>query len=96
MKSAHAVIRRVLMTEKGAIQRDEHNQYLFHVPRDANKIDIKRAVEEVFEVGVTNVSTQIRRGKNKRFGRFQGKRPNWKRAIVTLKSGDTIDVFDQV
>jgi large subunit ribosomal protein L23 len=63
---------------------------------DANKVEIKSAVEEIFKVHVRNVTTQVRRGKPKRMGRHFGVRPNWKRAIVTLRDGETIEIFDQV
>jgi len=96
MKEARNIIRGLLVTEKGTRLAEKGNQYLFKVDRSANKIDIKRAVEEIFDVEVLNVQTMIRRGKHKRTGRFFGKRPNWKRAIVRLKSGDSIDLVDQV
>jgi large subunit ribosomal protein L23 len=96
MKDARQIVRRALLTEKGAFQREKGNQFIFEVAMDANKIDIKRAVEEIFDVEVLDVQTMIRRGKAKRMGRFLGKRPNWKRAIVRLKSDDTIDLVDQV
>ena len=62
--------------------------------RDANKIQMKQAVEKLFNVHVIAVRTAIVRGKNKRVGRSSGRRPNWKKAIVTLKEGDTIDFFE--
>jgi len=96
VKDSRQIVRRALLTEKGADQREKVNQFVFEVAMDANKIDIKRAVEEIFDVEVLNVQTMIRRGKHKRTGRFFGKRPNWKRAIVRLKSGDSIDLVDQV
>ncbi len=96
MRNSRMIVNRALLTEKGAGQREDENQYLFEVAMDANKIEIKRAVEEIFDVTVVGVRTMIRRGKNKRQGRYEGKRPNWKRAIVTLAKDDTIDLVDQV
>jgi large subunit ribosomal protein L23 len=95
MRDPHVIIRTAHLTEKGTVQREKYGQYLFEVATDANKIEIKRAIETIYDVKVGNVRTFVRRGKHKRFGRHEGKRPNWKRAIVTLKSG-TIDLFDQV
>jgi large subunit ribosomal protein L23 len=69
---------------------------VFEVARDANKIDVRRAVESVFKVTVTDVRTLIVRGKEKRVGRFSGRRPSWKKAFVTLKPGDNIEFFEGV
>lgn len=96
MRDSRTVINEALLSEKGAHLRETANQYIFDVAVDANKIEIKRAVEEIFGVEVEKVTTAIRRGKHKRMGRFAGMRRNWKRAVVTLKKGDTIDLFDQV
>ena len=79
--------------------RDAHdkcNQYVFEVVPSANKIQIRQAVEEIFGVRVTDVRTINVRGKMKRFRRGMGKKPNWKKAIVTLRDGDVIDVFEGV
>ena len=94
MRDPRSIIRRIHFTEKGNKQNEKHNQFLFEVSMDANKIEIKRAVEEIFDVNVTGVRTLVRRGKNKRYGRFEGKRANWKRAIVTLAEGQEIPIFD--
>jgi large subunit ribosomal protein L23 len=90
------IVHRAVITEKGARLREASNQFLFEVAMDANKVEIKSAVEEIFKVHVRNVTTQVRRGKPKRMGRHFGVRPNWKRAIVTLRDGETIEIFDQV
>jgi large subunit ribosomal protein L23 len=74
----------------------EANQYSFEVDAEANKIEIKRAVEAIFKVKVKDVRTQMMHGKVKRLGRSQGRRPDWKRAIVTLAADQTIELFDQV
>ena len=84
------------LTEKTVIQKDAHNQVTFLVDRDANKIEIKRAVEAIFNVKVDSVRTLRVHGKPKRMGRYAGYRPDWKKAIVTLKKGQTIELFEQV
>ena len=90
------IIRRpILLTEKASKLREEQNQVVFEVARDANKIQIKSAVETLFKVGVVTVRTQQVRGKARRMGRGYGKLPNWKKAIVTLKPGDNIPFFEE-
>ena len=71
-------------------------QVVFEVARDANKIEIRHAVETLFKVTVTDVRTLVVRGKVKRVGRFSGRRPSWKKAFVTLKPGDNIEFFEGV
>ncbi len=88
------LLRRPHLTEKSVIQKDEANQVSFLVEPGANKIEIKRAVEGLFKVKVLRVHTMNRRGKYKRLGRFIGKRPDWKKAIVTLQQGDRIEYFE--
>lgn len=88
------IIRRPLDTEKLDQQRDAQNQYAFEVHKDATKIDVKRAVETFFKVKVLDVRTSIVRGKHKRLGNSSGYRPNWKKALVTLKEGDAIALFE--
>ncbi len=95
-KTVYQILRRPLVTEKGNILRDENNEYLFEVAMDANKIRIRQAVEELFDVKVKEVRTAIVRGKNKRVGRHVGKRPNWKKAVVSLREGDSIEIFEGV
>lgn len=93
MRPADVIIRRLDLTEKGAVLREKGNQYFFEVAPDANKIEIKRAVEQLFNVSVVKVNTLNRVGKTKRNRRgLLGFRPDWKRAIVTLKQGDKIDL----
>ena len=97
MKAAQEVIiRPLIMTEKGEVLKEEQNKVLFQVAIKANKKQIKLAVEKLFNVGVTDVNTLIVRGKVGRIGRRTGKRPNWKKAIVTLRDGDTIEFFEGV
>lgn len=91
----HDIIRRPIDTEKYDRARDRFNQYAFEVDRRATKLQVRHAVETLFKVAVTDVQTHIARGKYTRGGGAQlGKRPNWKRAIVTLKAGEAISVFE--
>ena len=96
MKDPRTVVRRALITEKGTVLRELRNQYLFEVQRDANKIDIKRAVEAIFNVKVASVRTQQLHGKVRRQGRYVGRRSDWKKAIVTLKPDQKIELFEQI
>ena len=96
MKDPRSVVRRALITEKGTVLREVRNQYLFEVQRDANKIDIKRAVETIFNVKVASVRTQQLQGKVRRQGRYVGRRSDWKKAIVTLQPDHKIDLFEQI
>lgn len=82
------------LTEKSVLQKELANQITFTVERHANKIEIKRAVEKTFNVTVLNVNTINVHGKHKRLGRFTGRRPDWKKAVVTLKEGDKIEYFE--
>jgi large subunit ribosomal protein L23 len=94
MKEAQKIIRRPLVTEKSTQQKEVTRQYAFEVHPDANKIEIQSAVERLFKVRVVQVRTCNVLGKVKRLGRRFGKRPDWKKAIVTLKEGDRIDFFE--
>ncbi|MCP4144018.1 MAG: 50S ribosomal protein L23 [bacterium] len=96
MKDLSKVITRPIVTERGTILREMHNQYYFQVNPDANKHEIRQAIEMYFGVKVENVRTMNRIGKIKRMGRFSGRRASWKKAIVTLAEGDSIDLFDNV
>jgi large subunit ribosomal protein L23 len=96
VRDARSIILRPLVTEKGSRLREIGNKYLFSVAPDANTIEIKRAVEEIFKVKVRDVRTMNVHGKVKRMGRFEGKRPDWKKAVVTLEEGQAIDLFEQV
>lgn len=88
------VIKKPLVTEKTATEKDAHNVVAFVVNRDANKIEIKQSVEKLFKVDVTAVKTINVAGKAKRVGKSLGKRSNWKKAYVTLKEGSNIDFFE--
>ncbi len=95
-RDPRSIVRKVLITEKGSVLREVRNQYFFEVARDANKIEIKRAVEKIFNVKVAGVQTMQLRGKVKRQGRWLGKRSDWKKAIVTLKPDQKIELFEQI
>lgn len=85
------IIRRPLvLTEKGNRLRETENQYLFEVAREANKIEIREAIETLFNVSVVDVRTMVVRGRLRRMGRGHAKTQNWKKAIVTVKEGETI------
>ena len=90
---AHQVLIKPAVTEKALFQSTELNQYTFHVNMKATKVDIKMAVEKLFEVKVTGVSTQIRKGKPRRFRFTRGRTKPFKKAIVTLHPDDKIDFF---
>lgn len=94
MQPEQVIKRPIFMTEKGNTLRDANNQYLFEVDQNANKVEIKTAVETLFKVNVVNVNTMIMRGKFRRMGRGFAKTRNWKKAIVTLSGDDTIDFFE--
>ena len=109
MRDAQSIIKRPLLTEKSSRLRetggaaDRHaegdtyaQQVVFEVARDANKLEIRGAVQALFKVTVTSVRTLVVRGKEKRLGRFSGRRPAWKKAFVTLKPGDNIEFFEGV
>ncbi len=88
------IIRRpIILTEKATMLREKSNQVIFEVARAANKGQIRDAVQHLFKVNVTSVNTMLMRGKERRMGRGHGKMQNWKKAIVTLKEGDSIDFF---
>ena len=90
------IIRRpLILTEKGQNLREEENKYLFEVARTANKSQIRAAVETLFDVSVTRVNTLIVRGRIKRMGRGYAKTRNWKKAIVEVAEGETIDFFEE-
>ena len=96
MKDPRSVIGRALITEKGTALRELRNQYHFEVARDANKIEIKRAIEAIFSVKLGSVRTQQLRGKVRRQGRYVGRRRDWKKAIVTLLPDQKIELFEQI
>jgi len=81
------------VSEKAALNQENNNQYVFKVAIDAKKPEIKKAVESVFDVKVSNVQTSVAKGKTKRFGQRMGRRKDWKKAYVTLAEGSTIKMM---
>jgi large subunit ribosomal protein L23 len=94
MQIENIIKRPLLLTEKGNVLRETQSQYLFEVDRRANKIQIREAVESLFKVSVIEVRTMIVRGRMRRMGRGHSKTKNWKKAIVAVKEGDTIEFFE--
>jgi large subunit ribosomal protein L23 len=94
MKSNKKILRKPIITEKATWLKDTANKYVFEVEKKCNKLEILHAVQERFGVTVLEVRTYSTHGKIKRQGRFSGRRPDWKRAIVKLKQGDTIEFFE--
>jgi large subunit ribosomal protein L23 len=92
-KELYGVLRRPVVTEKFTAIGEKQNLVVFEVARDANKLAIREAVEKLFDVKVEEVRTMIVHGKPKRVGRHMGRKPNWKKAVVRLREGDTIDFF---
>ena len=95
MKDLTRVIVRPVVTEK-TTDMGENDKYVFEVASEANKAEVKQAVEKFFGVKVVDVHTLNMKGKPKRLGRYMGRRKDWKKAIVTVQSGDKIDLFDVV
>jgi large subunit ribosomal protein L23 len=94
MKNSADIIKKILLTEKGTMLSEEQNKFLFKVAIDANKVEIKRAVEELFSVRVMAVNTMRRKGKKKRQRTAQyGTTAAWKRAVVTLNAEDSINLI---
>jgi large subunit ribosomal protein L23 len=97
MKSLEKVlVRPLILTEKGNRLRREHGKYLFEVAGEATKVEIRKAVETLFDVKVEAVHTMVVRGKPARLGRKRVIRPTWKKAMVTLAEGQTIEYFETV
>ncbi len=90
------LLKRPLLSEKVVRLQETENTYAFEVPRAANKVEIRRAIEEIFEVSVKDVRTISMRGKKKRMGRWEGRRASWKKALVTLTKGQTLELFENV
>ena len=89
------ILRRPHITERTTLLREKENKYVFEVNPGANRLEIKKACEELFKVTVLKVTTQRRRGKVRRMGRFSGRRPDWKIAYLTLKEGDRIEILER-
>jgi len=95
MQTESIIRRPIILTEKSSRLREDGNKVIFEVRADANKIQIKNAIQTLFKVSVIDVNTLVMRGKDKRMGRGYAKLHNWKKAIVTLKAGDSIQFFDE-
>ena len=95
MQAEHIIKRPLILTEKGQQLRESDNKYLFEVDRRANKTQIRQAVETLFNVSVTEVNTMVVRGRIRRMGRGYAKTQNWKKAIVKVADGETIDFFEE-
>jgi large subunit ribosomal protein L23 len=95
LRNEEIIRRPIILTEKSNRLRENQNTVIFEVHKDANKIQIKTAIEALFKVGVVDVNTLNMRGKDKRMGRGYARLRNWKKAIVTLKAGDQIQFFDE-
>lgn len=93
-KDPHQILVRPLLTEKGTTMKEDLNKICFLVSKDANKIEIKQAAEEVLKVKIDTVHTVNLRGKKKRMGRFEGRLPSRKKAILTLKKGEKLELFE--
>jgi len=97
VKDSYQVILRPIITEKSTWLKDKNREVCFEVDRRANKIEIKKAVEQLFKVKVERVRTQSKRGKRRRVGRSEGKKKDWKKAYVKLKEGEKmIEFFEAV
>jgi large subunit ribosomal protein L23 len=94
MPEGYEIIKSPIITEKSTLLRGSINQYSFYVSLAANKIEIKKAIESMFKVKVLKVNVMSVKGKKKRTGRFEGYSPLRKKAIITLRAGDVIKVFE--
>jgi large subunit ribosomal protein L23 len=94
MSTVHRTIVRPIVTEQSSAAYQERGEYTFRVASDATKTTIRAAVEQLFGVKVTGVWTSNQRGKARRVGQQLGRRPHWKKAVVKLRAGDTIDIFE--
>ena len=94
MPTIHSTILRPIVTEKSSAAYQDRGEYTFAVHPEATKPEIRAAIEQLFGVKVTGIWTANQRGKERRMGRSVGRRPHWKKAIVTLREGDTIDIFE--
>jgi large subunit ribosomal protein L23 len=95
-KKTYQILKRPLITEKSTLEKEKHNKLFFEVDRSANKIEIRQVVEQMFKVNVLDVRTVNIKGKTKRVGRFMTKRPDWKKAVVTIKQGQRVEFFEGV
>jgi|AntDeeMinimDraft_5_1070356.scaffolds.fasta_scaffold20101_2 large subunit ribosomal protein L23 len=94
MKDSRDVLIKPVITENSMLKMEENNTYTFKVAKNSNKVQIRKAVEEVFDVKVDNVNTMNMRGKKRRLGRNEGRTASWKKALVKLAEGDSIEIFE--
>jgi len=94
-RDPHTILLKPVLSEKSVARSEEGRRVVFEVARDANKVEVAKAVEAVFQVKVAKVNTVRIKGKTKRMGRFTGRRPDRKRATVTLRPGQTLNLFEQ-
>ncbi len=96
MREARQIVIRPVVTEESAMLQETDRTYTFIVAKDANKIEIRNAVQSLFDVTVEGVRTAVYRGKWRRMGRSEGRKASYKKAIVKLAEGDTIDVYEGI
>ncbi|MBU2646866.1 50S ribosomal protein L23 [bacterium] len=94
MKNHFGFISKPYITEKVLTLNEEQNKVVFKIDKTVNKIELKKAIESIFNVTVESINTLNVRGKKKRLGKWEGRRADWKKAVVTLKEGDTIEYFE--
>ncbi|MFW5980749.1 MAG: 50S ribosomal protein L23 [Halanaerobiaceae bacterium] len=96
MKNPHDIIIRPIISEQSMKLMESNNTYAFEVAKNSNKIEIRKAIQEIFNVEVENVNTMNMRGKKRRMGRTEGKKPDWKKAYVKLPEGENIEVVEGI
>lgn len=96
MANLSTIIKRPIITEKGTLLKELHSQYVFEVALKSNKNQIKESLKRLFNVDATDIKTIVVRGKFVRVGRSRGKKSNWKKAVVTLKEGQNIELFEGI
>ena len=94
MSNEFNMISKPHLTEKVLYMYEDQNKVVFKIRKEINKIDLKRAIESVFGVTVESINTLNVKGKKKRLGKWEGRRPSWKKAIITLREGDSIEYFE--
>ncbi len=92
--NAYDIIKRPVITEKSNKLKDKYNQFVFETSRNANRVQIKRAIEEIFNVKVIGVRTSLTKGKTTRRGRITGKKRDWKKAVVSVMPGERIEFLE--
>ena len=93
-KDPRDILIKPVITENSMLKMEENNTYTFKVAKNSNKVQIRKAIEEIFDVKVDNVNTMNMRGKKRRLGRNEGRTASWKKALVKLAEGDSIEIFE--